>query len=122
VLHVGEVEVPELTRSANIKLNVRLSLRRYVSLITCPHGDLSKRRRDISAKDERPLRRHLLLILKGQVMNDKKHTHEARKAFRSSDKKAPLTEHEEKQRALLKNLNGGRPSGWRISRLGVPVP
>ena len=42
--------------------------------------------------------------LKGQVMSDKKHTHEARKAFRSSDKKAPLSEHEEKQRAVLKNL------------------
>ena len=37
-------------------------------------------------------------------MSDKQHTDEARRAFRSSDKKAPLTEHEEKQRALLKNL------------------
>jgi len=37
-------------------------------------------------------------------MDEKKHTHEARKAFRSSDKKAPLSEHEEKQRAVLKNL------------------
>jgi hypothetical protein len=37
-------------------------------------------------------------------MSDKKNAHEAGKAFRSSDKKAPLTEHEEKQRALLRNL------------------
>jgi hypothetical protein len=37
-------------------------------------------------------------------MGDKKHANEARKAFRSSGKKAPLTEHEEKQRAALKNL------------------
>lgn len=37
-------------------------------------------------------------------MSDKKHAHEARKAFHSSHKKTPLTEHEEKQRALLKNL------------------
>ena len=36
-------------------------------------------------------------------MDDNKHAHEARKAFRS-DKKASLTEHEEKQRAVLKNL------------------
>ena len=36
-------------------------------------------------------------------MDDKNHAHEARKAFRS-DKKASLTEHEEKQRAVLKNL------------------
>ena len=46
-------------------------------------------------------------------MSDKKHAHEASKAFRCSDKKAPLTEHEEKQRALLKNprtVEGGAVS------------
>jgi hypothetical protein len=37
-------------------------------------------------------------------MSDKKHTDEARKAFRSSDKKAPLTEYEAEQKALRKNL------------------
>jgi hypothetical protein len=47
-------------------------------------------------------------------MSDKKHTHEASKAFRSSDKKAPLTEHEEKQRALLKNLE--RLKAERLAR------
>jgi hypothetical protein len=52
--------------------------------------------------------------LEGQVMSDKKHAHEARKALRSSDKKAPLTEHEEKQRALLKNLE--RLKAERLAR------
>jgi len=47
-------------------------------------------------------------------MDDKKHAHEARKAFRSSDKKAPLTEHEEKQRAVLKNLE--RLKAERLAR------
>jgi hypothetical protein len=47
-------------------------------------------------------------------MDDKKHTHEARKAFRSSDKKAPLTEHEEKQKAVLKNLE--RLKAERLAR------
>jgi hypothetical protein len=47
-------------------------------------------------------------------MSDKKHTHEANKTFRSSDKKAPLTEHEEKQRALLKNLE--RLKAERLAR------
>jgi len=95
---------PELTRSATIKLNERLSLRRYVGSISWSH-----RRWSVEAtaqhfrKTTRHLDRHLPLIL-GQVMSDKKHAHEARKVFRSSDKKAPLTEHEEKQRALLKNL------------------
>jgi len=46
-------------------------------------------------------------------MDDKKHSHEARKAFRSSDKKA-LTEHEEKQRAVLKNLE--RLKAERLAR------
>jgi hypothetical protein len=52
--------------------------------------------------------------LKGQLMSDNKHAHEARKAFRSSNKKAPLTEHEEKQRALLKNLE--RLKAERLAR------
>ena len=47
-------------------------------------------------------------------MSEKKHTHEASKAFRSSDKKAPLTEHEEKQRALLRNLE--RLKAERLAR------
>jgi hypothetical protein len=47
-------------------------------------------------------------------MNDKKHAHEVRKAFRSSDKKVPLTEHEEKQRAVLKNLE--RLKAERLAR------
>jgi hypothetical protein len=37
-------------------------------------------------------------------MSDEKHADAARKAFRSSDQKKILTEHEEKQRALVKNL------------------
>jgi hypothetical protein len=36
VLHVGEVEVPELTRSATIKLNARLSLQRDLQSIALP--------------------------------------------------------------------------------------
>jgi hypothetical protein len=69
-------------------------------------------------------------------MSDKKHTHEANKTFRSSDKKAPLTEHEEKQRALLKNLErlkaerlareaakskDNRSSSWRQSGSSVSM-
>ena len=46
-------------------------------------------------------------------MDDKKHD-EARKAFRSSEKKAPLTEHEEKRRAVLKNLE--RLKAERLAR------
>jgi hypothetical protein len=37
-------------------------------------------------------------------MSDEKHGDAARKAFGSSDQKKVLTEHEEKQRALVKNL------------------
>ena len=44
----------------------------------------------------------------------KKHANEAHKAFGSSDKKSPLTEHEEKQRALLKNLE--RLKAERLAR------
>jgi hypothetical protein len=47
-------------------------------------------------------------------MIDNKHAHEAGKAFRSSDKKIPLTEHEEKQRALLRNLE--RLKAERLAR------
>ena len=47
-------------------------------------------------------------------MSHKKHTHEANKAFSSSNKKSPLTEHEEKQRALLKNLE--RLKAERLAR------
>jgi hypothetical protein len=47
-------------------------------------------------------------------MSFKKPAEEARKAFRSSDKKAPLTEHEEKQRAVLKNLE--RLKAERLAR------
>jgi hypothetical protein len=46
-------------------------------------------------------------------MSNKKYTHEAGKAFRSSDK-TPLTEHEEKQKALLKNLE--RLKAERVAR------
>jgi hypothetical protein len=52
--------------------------------------------------------------IEGQVMSYKKHAHEAHKAFGSSDKKSPLTEHEEKQRALLKNLE--RLKAERLAR------
>jgi hypothetical protein len=47
-------------------------------------------------------------------MSDKKHAEETRRAFRSSDKKAPLTEHEEKQRAVVKNLE--RLKAERLAR------
>jgi len=47
-------------------------------------------------------------------MSYNKHAHEADKAFRSSDKKSPRTEHEEKQRALLKNLE--RLKAERLAR------
>ena len=52
--------------------------------------------------------------IEGQVMSYKKHADEARRAFRSSDKKSPLTEHEEKQRALRKNLE--RLKAERLAR------
>jgi hypothetical protein len=47
-------------------------------------------------------------------MSYKKHADEAHKAFRSSDKKSPLTEHEETQRALRKNLE--RLKAERLAR------
>ncbi|HZR89974.1 MAG TPA: hypothetical protein VFB02_24480 [Bradyrhizobium sp.] len=99
-------------RSATIKLNARLSLRHNVDLIIC------MRRRWIERCDIAVARcaafAGFTADLEGQVMDDKKHAHEARKAFRSSDKKAPLTEHEEKQRAVLKNLE--RLKAERLAR------
>jgi hypothetical protein len=53
-------------------------------------------------------------------MGDKKHAHEARKAFRSSDHKKPLTEYEEQQRALLKNLE--RLKAERLAREAAAKP
>jgi hypothetical protein len=47
-------------------------------------------------------------------MSEKKHINEARKSFRSTDKKAPLTEHQEKQRSVLKNLE--RLKAERLAR------
>jgi hypothetical protein len=44
----------------------------------------------------------------------KKHAHEAHKAFGSSNKKSHLTEHQEKQRALLKNME--RLKAERLAR------
>jgi hypothetical protein len=52
--------------------------------------------------------------LEGQVMSDKKHVHEGRKMFRSSGDKSRLTEYEEEQRALLKNLE--RLKAERLAR------
>jgi hypothetical protein len=52
--------------------------------------------------------------IEGQVMSYKKHAHDAHKAFGSSEKKSALTEHEEKQRALLKNLE--RLKAERLAR------
>jgi hypothetical protein len=37
-------------------------------------------------------------------MTNNKHTAEVRKAFRQSDNRVPLTEYEQEQRALRKNL------------------
>jgi hypothetical protein len=47
-------------------------------------------------------------------MSDKKYANEARKAFRSSHSKAPLTEYEEEQLALRKNLE--RLKAERLAR------
>jgi hypothetical protein len=63
--------------------------------------------------DEAPLWQACTADLEGQAMSNKKYTHEAGKAFRSSDK-TPLTEHEEKQKALLKNLE--RLKAERVAR------
>jgi hypothetical protein len=53
-------------------------------------------------------------------MSNKKYTHEAGKAFRSSDK-TPLTEHEEKQKALLKNLTRLRLRPTRHVKKVAPI-
>jgi hypothetical protein len=55
----------------------------------------------------------LFAYLEGQVMSDKKHVNAARGAFRSSDKK-PVTEYEEQQKALHKNLE--RLKAERLAR------
>jgi hypothetical protein len=47
-------------------------------------------------------------------MSDRKHDSEARKAFRPSDDKGPLTEYEKEQRALRKNLE--RLKAERLAR------
>lgn len=47
-------------------------------------------------------------------MSYNEHAREADKAFRSSDKKSALAEHEEKQRALLKNME--RLKAERLAR------
>jgi hypothetical protein len=47
-------------------------------------------------------------------MSDKKYANEVRKAFRSSHSKAPLTEYEEEQLALRKNLE--RLKAERLAR------
>jgi hypothetical protein len=47
-------------------------------------------------------------------MSEKKHIDEARKSLRSADKKTPLTEHHEKQRSVLKNLE--RLKAERLAR------
>jgi hypothetical protein len=52
--------------------------------------------------------------MKGQAMGDNKHGDEARKAFRSSDKKGEPTEYEKEQRARLKNLE--RLKAERLAR------
>ena len=53
-------------------------------------------------------------------MSDKKHADEGRRAFRSSDKKAPLTEYEEQQRAILKNMY--RLKAERLAREAAAKP
>jgi hypothetical protein len=62
---VSEFDVPELTRGATIKLNERLSLRRYVGSITWPHRRWSiEAAAQHSRKMTRHLGRHSLLIFK----------------------------------------------------------
>jgi hypothetical protein len=107
-------EVPELTRSGTIKLNTRLSLRRDVGSVTCLRRRSVETTARHSSKGYTPPSPAFTADLEGQVMSDKKHTHEARKAFRSSEKKETLTEHEEKQKALLKNLE--RLKAERLAR------
>jgi hypothetical protein len=47
-------------------------------------------------------------------MSDKKHANAAHGTFRSSDRKKPLTEYEEQQKALLKNFE--RLKAERLAR------
>jgi hypothetical protein len=96
-LHVREVEVPELTGSATVKLNAYLSLRRDVGSVTYPHG------RSIEATA-------YCAGLGGQGMS--KREKEASNMFRPSDR--PLTEYEEEQKALRKNLE--RLKAERLAR------
>jgi hypothetical protein len=51
---------------------------------------------------------------KGQSMSDNKDNIEARKAFRTSDNKGPLTEYEKEQKALRMNLE--RLKAERLAR------
>jgi hypothetical protein len=83
-------------------------------LITCPHRRSIEATARYSGKSDMPPSPASIADLEGQAMSEKKHIDEARKSFRSSDKKAPLTEHEEKQRALLKNLE--RLKAERLAR------
>jgi hypothetical protein len=82
--------------------------------ITCPHRRSIEATARYSGKGDTPPSPASIADLEGQAMSDKKHADEARKAFRSSDKKAPLTEHQEKQRAQLKNLE--RLKAERLAR------
>jgi hypothetical protein len=70
-------------------------------------GDLSKRWRDISAEMNATFA-GIWCHHEGEVMGDKKHAstsgNEARRAFRPRDERGALTEYEEEQRALHKNL------------------
>jgi hypothetical protein len=61
-----------------------------------------------------PFARRPVADLEGQVMSDKKHANAGHGAFRSSDRKKPLTEYEEQQRALLKNFE--RLKAERLAR------
>jgi hypothetical protein len=83
--------VPELTRSATIKPNARLSLRRDFQSIALLA---------------------LAIPRKDHVMSGNKRKNEANTLFRPSDR--PLTEYEAEQKALRKNLE--RLKAERLAR------
>jgi hypothetical protein len=104
--------VPELTPGDAIKLNARLSLQCDRESIACPQPAITKARP--VAPTTCRLCRHPVAYLEGQVMSDKKHANAAHGTFRSSDRKKPLTEYEEQQKALLKNFE--RLKAERLAR------
>jgi hypothetical protein len=110
----GGLGVPDLTYGAAIKLNTRLSLQSDLKSIACPHPAITEAAARYPTHAPRAVTRHPVAYLEGQAMSDKKHANAAHGTFRSSDRKKPLTEYEEQQKALLKNFE--RLKAERLAR------